>query len=116
MANSTDFDESVTNDNRITISNLQQLHSCLIDATMHFNSYYGPQLLCWIPFILFDMITYIFNTIYIFVEAPLICLGCVAVLYYFIQFIFICRICHLTCYEVRICYVFSGEREEFFLI
>ncbi|XP_029163304.1 uncharacterized protein LOC114934755 [Nylanderia fulva] len=97
----TDIGTSVSiNANRFTISNLQRLHSCLTDATNHFTSYYGPQLLCWLAFMLLDIITYIFDILYETKNTVLICISCIILIYLSLQVIFISRICNLTCDEV----------------
>ncbi|CAL1682540.1 unnamed protein product [Lasius platythorax] len=92
-----DTDVSVTHVNRLTISNLQRLHCCLTDATNHFNSYYSPQLLCWITCMLLDIITYIFVVLYELNNTLLICVECIILLYFSLQVIAISRICNVTC-------------------
>lgn len=87
--------------NRLTISNLQQLHSCLIDAIHHLNSYYSPQLFCWIVCMEMDIVTYIFLVLYE-IRSVLIYVNCIIILYFIFQLIAICRICHVTCDEVGI--------------
>jgi len=97
--------------NRLTISNLQQLHSCLIDATHHLNSYYSPQLFCWIVCMEMDIITYIFLVLYE-INSVLICVNCIIILYFILQLISICRICQVTCDQVRISDVLPDERND----
>lgn len=110
-----DTDVSVTHVNRLTISNLQRLHCCLTDATNHFNSYYSPQLLCWITCMLLDIITYIFVVLYELNNTLLICVECIILLYFSLQVIAISRICNVMCDQVRVCYVLSDERNNLFL-
>ncbi|XP_070161775.1 uncharacterized protein [Polyergus mexicanus] len=83
--------------NRLTISNLQQLYSCLIDATNHLNSYYSLQLFCWIACMLLDIISYIFGVLRKRDNVLLTCVQCIMLLIFSFQVITISRICHLTC-------------------
>ncbi|XP_050451541.1 uncharacterized protein LOC126851520 [Cataglyphis hispanica] len=88
---------SVIHINRLTLSNLQQLHSCLIDAANHLNSYYSLQLFCWITCMLIDIISYIFGVLHKRNNVLLTCVQCIMLLYFSLQIIAISRICHLTC-------------------
>lgn len=91
---------SVIHINRLTISNLQQLHSCLIDATNHLNSYYSLQLFCWIACMLLDILSYIFGVLHERDNVLLTCVQCILLLIFSFQVITISRICHLTCDQV----------------
>ncbi|XP_070517440.1 uncharacterized protein [Cardiocondyla obscurior] len=89
--------------NRLTIENFKQLYHCLYDATEYLTSYYSPQLLCWIMFMLLDVVTYIFTVLYgniQFSSALLVCDECITILLLTLQIVAISRICHLTCNEV----------------
>ncbi|XP_025263022.1 uncharacterized protein LOC112637462 [Camponotus floridanus] len=81
---------------RLTISNLQQLHSCLMNATHHLNSYYSLQLFFWIVCMGMDIITYIFLILYE-IRIIMLCIQCTILLYFILQLISICRICQVTC-------------------
>ncbi|XP_025263004.1 uncharacterized protein LOC112637453 [Camponotus floridanus] len=99
--------------NRLTISNLQQLHSCLMDATHHLNSYYSPQLFFWIICMEIDIATFIFLNLYEIVIA-MTCIQFIIMLYFILQFISICYICQVTCYQVRIFDGLLDERNDCF--
>ncbi|XP_072761211.1 uncharacterized protein [Anoplolepis gracilipes] len=92
---------SVKNVNRLTISNIQQLHSYLTDATNHFNSYYSLQLFCWIACLLLDTITYIFILLYQVHSVYLISAQSMAIVCFLLQLIAISRICNLTCNQAN---------------
>lgn len=97
---------SVIHVNRLTLSNLQRLHSCLIDATNHLNSYYSLQLFCWIACLLVDIISYIFGVLHKRDNVLLTYVQCFMLLYFSLQIIAISRICHLTCDQVCILCIF----------
>ncbi|KAL0117543.1 hypothetical protein PUN28_010392 [Cardiocondyla obscurior] len=81
------------------------LYHCLYDATEYLTSYYSPQLLCWIMFMLLDVVTYIFTVLYgniQFSSALLVCDECITILLLTLQIVAISRICHLTCNEAKL--------------
>ncbi|XP_014470846.1 PREDICTED: uncharacterized protein LOC106742432 [Dinoponera quadriceps] len=86
----------------LTILHLQRLHQCLTDATKYLSSHYSPQLFCWLTFMIIDILTYIFFSIYTASNPKIVILQCVLILFISIQMIVIGGVCHLTCVQEAI--------------